>query len=72
MSLFEVLDQRGIAALGRFTAALVVFVVLYAARAPLVWLVGVLTAAMCRADTYATHTTPHQHRKETTGHVYAT
>jgi hypothetical protein len=53
MSTFEVLQRYGTAALVRFAAAVVLFLVLHLARIPLVILAAVLEGVMRRVDGYA-------------------
>lgn len=53
MSMFEVLGRFGTAALLRFTAALVVFVLLHLVRIPLVLAARVLEVSLRRVNAYA-------------------
>lgn len=53
MSTFDVLARYGTAALLRFVAAVLVFLLLHLARIPLVLAARVLEVAMRRLDTYA-------------------
>jgi hypothetical protein len=54
MTVFEVLNKFGTAALLRFSGAVVLFLVLHVLRIPLVLLAAVLEGVMRRVDGYAT------------------
>jgi hypothetical protein len=53
MSIFEVLERHGTAALFRFVGAVVLFLTLHAVRLPLVILARILEGVMRRVDTFA-------------------
>jgi hypothetical protein len=54
MTVFEVLNKVGTAALLRFAGAVVLFLVLHLVRLPLVLIVRVLEGVMRRVDGFAT------------------